>query len=684
MMYKLKKEKILIILPFIVLLAIASMFFCIPKNANIAYALEKNSVVYKKATCEVLDVVSLTYTIEEFDLANSNAYKRNVVVYFEITSDSAISNYAFGVKAEGTEELLLDMQEVTEGVQEVSYAVTNSGIYDIVCYVYDENGENLDSATITIRCDMEAPNAFATVNAMDSFQKGDTIFNVSFDITGCSDELSGQKEVYYSFNYLTPSTEYITYRKAETNQVTFEITDNGVLTVTYVDNSGNFAKIDYVFDKFDKVSPELPLISAISSSDIVNTNGFTKSYTITITYGDDEQSGTAPQQFYILNGVEFPYRGPFTIDKLDDYIIKASTRDNVDNHSLFAEISLSKTTFDTFEPIISNLKLEVDLTKEKPLSIRFIASDIHSQIDYAYIENTNVYFTLGPNNLYYAEFSFNSTASFVIHVVDKVKNDAVIHVAYNHLVDTKKMQFIENYYNIYHETDFSLYESSVVEDINDTYMELNIALMTENTQNSEFDTILRNIDNLISGDSNHTYLIESKPLYISAMITYEISDTDIADYKKGASVQLVFNALTLDNQKEYVDKTEFSKGFAEAFNLSAYHNEEILTNLTSGIEIEMNMPFGYYERSIVIINKSTEEIVSTTVYNNKIAFTLKESGDYVMVISGEKSIDKEPSKTIKVFGKLMPRATFFGIIFGTAGGAVLVIVALYIVKKRRG
>lgn len=110
----------------------------------------------------------------------------------------------------------------------------------------------------------------------------------------------------------------------------------------------------------------------------------------------------------------------------------------------------------------------------------------------------------------------------------------------------------------------------------------------------------------------------------------------------------------------------------------------MLTSLTSGIEIEMNLPFGYYERKFVIVNKATNEIVPTTIYNNQIAFTLKDSGDYVMVISGDKSIDTSVPKTVKVFGKAMPYPTFFGIIFGTLGGVIVIVGVLMIIKKKKG
>ncbi len=105
--------------------------------------------------------------------------------------------------------------------------------------------------------------------------------------------------------------------------------------------------------------------------------------------------------------------------------------------------------------------------------------------------------------------------------------------------------------------------------------------------------------------------------------------------------------------------------------------------MEKGIEIEMNLPYKYYERQFAIINKTNNEIVPSMLYNNKIVFTIKDSGDYVMVISGDKSTDNSTTKTIKVFGKPMTYATFFGIIFGTLAGAGVLIGIITIVRKRR-
>jgi hypothetical protein len=366
-------------------------------------------------------------------------------------------------------------------------------------------------------------------------------------------------------------------------------------------------------------------------------------------------------------------------------IIEAKTLDNVANASEFSQVIVDDSTFDLYMPIINSNLINIDLMKEKPYCISFTAKDSKSGVDSkkVYIEDENITVTSGANNTFYAEFLPFGKSSLVIHVPDKVGNDAIHHMVINYFGNTSISKSIESYYNTYHSLDLSIYTQNIVDAIKSEYDKLNIALIADHTQNSGFDAIFRNIDKLISGSSNHTYVIESVPNYISSSLNYKIAESDLIDYKKGDAVKLVLNAKTLDNEKTYVKLTDFSKGFAEAFNLSAYHKDTLLNNLASGIEIEMNLPYGFYEREFVIINKTTNAIVPTTIYNNQIAFTITGSGDYVMVVSGEKTVEYKEPKTIIVFGKAMPYPTFFGIIFGTLGGVIVLVGVLIIIVRKK-
>lgn len=684
-MLKLKDNKVVRIISLIFLLAIACIILTVPKS-KIAFASESALVEFSYATCDVLDVETLEYTQQVFEVENS-IYKKNIILHFQITTNGNDLEYGFGSNVEN----VFSRIPISED-KEVSYQVMESGTFNIGCFLF--SGANLiDEAMVTVKSDIDIPDNFGPKIFMDKYQSVGTYFDVTFDTFSFvdSDKLSGFKEAYYSYESKNLPSENISYRKAAEGINTFRITNNGTLFITYIDHAGNFSNDKHELNKYDSIPPQVPKIIITADSDMDFSGGYTKSYTVNIEYGKDNESGTAPQQYYVENGVTKLYTAPFkltrpsfTIDK--QITIQAKTIDKVGNSSNFVIEYISDNNFDIAMPIITSVQFNVDLTKEKPYSISFIANDLLSGMDNSkvYIEGMNLLFTSGANNTYYAEFLPFGKSSLVIHAFDKVGNDAIHHMVINYFGDTNRSKTLEKYYNTYHSLDFSLYTQNVVDTIKAAYTQLNVILMAGDTQNSQFDMQFSKIDQLILGSSNHVYIIESVPRFISSSLKYKIEETDFAEYKKGDSVKLVLNALTLDNEKNYVKLADFSKGFAEAFNLSAYYKEEMLTNLTSGIEIEMNLPFGYYERKFVILNKATNEIVPTTIYNNQIAFTLKDSGDYVMVISGDKSIDTSVPKTIKVFGKAMPYPTFFGIIFGTLGGVIVIVGVLIVIKKKKG
>ncbi|NLL56460.1 MAG: hypothetical protein GX242_04525 [Clostridiales bacterium] len=681
--------KIFRVVAIIFLLALTSMIISAPKN-KVSFASQTPTVAFSHATCENLDSNTLTYSTETFDIENSS-FKRNVTVYFDIANHYLEVYYRFGVKSQQTEELELSWIKIDEDSQEteVNYQFESSGIYDIRCYIkYGEDIEVTD--WITVKCDTDAPNELASINSMEEYQKGGTVFDVTFDTLHCSDELSGYKETYFSFTYTSSQKEHYSYRKADSGMNTFRIEDNGILAITYIDNAGNYATVEYEFDKFDKTAPLAPVIVITPDNDMAYAGGYAKSYTVTIAYGQDSQSGIAPKQYYVINGVTKEYATSFKLSNPSGLVdkqtvIRASTVDNVGNVSETTQEIILDNTFDVSTPIIRITKISIDLMSENTHTISFTATDTGSGVDNSKIKLDNIDTIIEPsaNNTYFAHFSAFGKSSCILHVSDKVGNNTLQHIVINYFGDENKAKVIEEYHNIFHSLNFSEYRESAVDDIILAYERLNNALMAENTQNSQFDTLFASIDKLIAGNSNHSYIINTKPVYISSFIKYKICESDLNDYKKGDSVELVFNALVLDEQKSYVKLAGFSKGFAEAFNLSAYFKDQLLSQLEKGIEIEMNLPYKYYERQFAIINKTNNEIVPSMLYNNKIVFTIKDSGDYVMVISGDKSTDNSTTKTIKVFGKPMTYATFFGIIFGTLAGAGVLIGIITIVRKRR-
>lgn len=685
-MYNSKNISILRILLFFILpaLLVCTVLF-LPQSQAAAHA-SAPSVVFSRATCDVLDPITLTYTTEEFDLLNSNAFRRNVKVYFEITAAGIADYYVFGITSEGGAEYTHNRVEIGADVIEASYEVTNTGIFYINCYLYDADGVLLSIASVTVRSDMDPPEAFGSVNSMTDYRNVNTVFNVIFDTSSFSDLVSGHKEAYYSFRYTGAISDYISYRKVENFPETFTINNNGLLTIVYIDNAGNYAMGEYTFDKFDTTPPQVPAIIISPDSDMIFSGGYTASYTVTINYGADTQSGRADEQYCIINGRTVRYTAPFKLDSPINYTIMAKTVDKAGNSSEYAQATVSASTFDVYEPSVNGLKFLVDLTQNNPCSVEFVSSDFHSGVDYAYIEEPYMHFAKGVMNTFRAEFTVFDKTGLVIHVVDKAGNHAIRHITLAHFGDNRRGKDIRAYYEKYHALDFADYALNVADEINAAYLSLNVAILDDQTQNSDFDAIFALIDKLISGSSNHTYVIETVPVYVSGSLNYTINEADLSDYKKGDGVRLVMNGVKIEGEKEYVKTAGFRKGFADGFNLSAYYKDEVLTGLENGIFIEMNMPYGYYERNIVIIQKSTGQIIETEVYNNKIAFTLHDSGDYVMVIGGEraKPTPREGQKTISVFGKNMPYGAFFGIVFGIGGGCAAIVVVLIVIKKKRG
>jgi hypothetical protein len=681
-MYNTRKN--IIFFTLIILIALVCVFLAIPKNESSAKAESVSTVVVSKLTRSTLDSTTLTYT-NNVEYTENNVYSKNIKIYFDITNSGDVDYYVLGVKEENGEEYTLGNVDVTETESsvEVLYSVENTGTYTITCYIYNYDYSVIASVSQLVKSDMDAPETYASVNSMTKYLIVGTTFSVNIDTSVWSDLLSGEKDLYYSFSY--DDSVLVSYTKIVATSKSFSIVNNGVLTLTYIDNAGNYATINYDFDKFDSESPTSPTINVTPNSDMDYSGGYTSSYTVEIIYGTDTEdgSGKADTQYYLLDGVTKQYVGTFIINTSKDYLIKASTIDNVGNKSDVVSVSVDGDTFDTAEPFINSIKFIVDLKNELPCSISFLSTDYESGIDYTYLEDPYVVLTPQVSNAFSASFSCYGKSGLVVHSIDKVGNDSVEHIAISYFGDSSKSEIIESYFNLYHNLDFSLYTESVIEEIDAAYDQLNVALMAESTQNSDFDTIYDEIDSLISGSSNYSYVIETVPTYLSSTIKYTVNENDFENYQMGDSLTLKLNALTLDNENTYLEMASFKTSFAEAFNLSLYYNDELVSSLENGLVIEMNMPYGYYERQFVLINMATEEVVTITTYNNKINFTMQSSGNYVMVISGEKNLtDDSTQKTISVFGKNMPYGTFFGIIFGTLGGVILIVVGLVILKKK--
>ena len=80
--------------------------------------------------------------------------------------------------------------------------------------------------------------------------------------------------------------------------------------------------------------------------------------------------------------------------------------------------------------------------------------------------------------------------------------------------------------------------------------------------------------------------------------------------------------------------------------------------------------------------------VGVEIKNNVIIFNVKNSGEYVLVISGNKAISGNndvSEKTIEVFGNVLKQSTFFAIVGSIAAVTILVVGALVflLIRKNR-
>ena len=670
------------------ILILAFAVLIIPKTNN--YANATSYVTFDEITCSQFDFNTWDY-IDDVPISDTNYYK-NLKVKFNIDNSSDLAKYyCFGIATDGNQEFINSPINITiTGIVPVYYQITEDGNYQITIYVYNEDNQQIGASTAqNVKSDVTMPNEFAEVNYMTSYFSEGGQFNVKINSLYANDELSGLDCVYYAFDYKNENLTDINHTKIVGNYATFGITDNGTLSVWYFDKAGNMKLIDYEFDRFDFVAPSQPQITVEPISDIDKTNGYTKGYRVTIDYpGDNENgSGLNLQQYYKLNDLEVVYTDYFLIVDQKIYTIKAKAQDKAGNYSEEATVNISSNSFDNIAPSINNLKIYIDLKNALSFTIQFVGEDSQSGIDYAYIDglDTEVRFVAGINNSYRADFDAFKHNSVAVHVVDNVGNDMMSQVSFNYIGGTYSDK-LQEYHKEYSELVWDSYNASTQSAINKKYSSLNNYLITNNTQNTDFDKLFAEMDKLILGTNNYTYIIKNVPNYISSNIKYEIEASDIADYKKGDNIKLYFETIAIDNASEYVSKAEFKKGFCEGFSLNAYHYDTLLENLSKGINIEMLMPNGYSSRQIALFDANTGEKIDIVIYNSStINFTMKGSQDFVMVIQGDTQRDETQlptPKTIKIFGKSLSYGVFFGVVFGTLGGVIIIIGVMIILRRR--
>ena len=602
----------------------------------------------------------------------SGTYSKDVEITFNVGS---ASYYKIDVDVDGV---------ITEGIKtaapsdgKVLYKVHRSGVVTATLYAYDEGEALSGSASKTVKSDNADPVA-PTHTEMDRYYKPGSVYNVNINLNEVSDLHSGRGKIYYSLSTDKSSLIEVTNSDA----VTLSISDKTTVYLYVFDNAKNCVVEEYVFDKFDGTAPAKPEITVTPISDLTKTNGYTSGYEVEINYGFDTESGIK-NRFYFVNDAKNEYNGAFTLDRAAEYKIRAYSADACGNISEETSVKIAADAFDNDAPSIINATAIYDLTQEKPVKLRVEARDTQSGIKEISAAGGEV-FAESSAGVYELYFDCYGVPSVVINATDKVGNVSFQHVAFNYFNDKNFSDKLKFYSASYRNADFSEYTENAVEKINAAFAKLNVLVSSDLTTSEDFDSCFKDIDELMSGKGSFSYVIEKAPTYLSGALTYTVNGGDFDGYKKGDEIKLTF--ASVGNSDDFLKNSGFDKGFCENFALNVFYNGELQKSLSNGLKISMNMPVGFYERNYALFNADTGEKVEIKLINNKIEFTLTESGNYSLVISGASTptTNVSASKGVTVFGHRLSLAAFLGTVIGGVVVAAAGIAVVIIVFKKRG
>ncbi len=667
-MDKLNIKRSVLIFNIFCFLAIAGFVAGLNFATNVGFAADLPEPTVTAVTDAYFTDGEITYTRENY----SGNYSKDVEITFDLAS---ASYYKIDVTVN---DVLIEGSKTaapTEG--NVTYKVSQSGVVTVTLYAYDNSGELSGSVSKTVKSDNVAPET-PTHTKMDKYYKTGSVYNVNINLNEVSDLHSGRGNIYYSLSTDKSSLIEVTNSDA----VTLSISEKTTVYLYVFDNAKNCVVEEYVFDKFDGNAPAKPEITVTPISDLTKTNGFTSGYEVEINYGFDTESGIK-NRYCFVNDARSEYNGAFTIDRAAEYEIRAYSADACGNISEEATVKIAADAFDNDAPSIINATVIYDLTQEKPVKLRVEARDTQSGIKEITVADGEV-FSESSEGVYELYFDCYGVSSVVINATDKVGNVSVQHVAFNYFNDKNFSDKLKSYSASYLNADFSEYTANAVEKINAAFAKLNVLISSDLTSSEDFDNCFKEIDELMSGKSSFSYVMEKAPTYLSGALTYTVNDVDFAGYKKGDEIKLTF--ASVGNANDFLKASGFNKGFSENFTLNVFYNGELQKSLSNGLKISMNMPVGFYERNYALFNADTGEKVDITLINNKIEFTLTESGNYSLVISGASTptTNVSASKGVTVFGHRISLAAFLGTVIGGVVVAAAGIAVVITVFKRRG
>jgi hypothetical protein len=668
------------------LCALAACVFSFAPEAGYAYA---------DAVCVSADSVTATYMTgvngvnAEYSYNQTyvpeRGYAKDVKAVFSVTSDYYRFTYTLG----GTDVDESVCETPSDG--KAVFHADKTGEYNVTCYACsDASGQTeLGSCSAAFRNDADAP-SLPDIAAMDEWLAVGTVYDAEVDWGLCADAVSGIYGIYYYFVYDDGTkTDAVSVNVLTAGKSLLEIKGKCRLFAVCYDKAGNAAQKVYGFDRYDGVKPPQPSYTVTPDRDVTL---YAKSYTVTITYCEDAESGLADRQYYLLNGVNYEYDGSVICDKQMNYRLDIYALDNAGNRSDYVEINIANTEFDVTPPYVNNLSRSVDVTSGSGIyTVSFIGSDYgESGISSAYLETADKYFTkktYGAYDLYSVSFDCYKMSALAVKVCDYAGNVTTVYTVTDYFSDEEISSAVKSCAELYPTIDSALYTETLFEDIASAYTKLNTLLSASGTEKADILSAAADIKAYVSTGIITSYQIDSVPDYASCAVNFTVSDTDFPEAKKGDTVALSIAKAESDG-KDYVSAAGFEKGFSDYFVLTVTYNGSALGYpLETGLLVRMNMPKNYYDRNVALIDISNGEKQTATVSNNQIGFYVRKTSTYALVIEGGKAVtgNTTEEKTITVFGNKIKLSTFFtvvGVTGGIAAAAVAGIIVILVKKKK--
>ncbi|MBR1747855.1 MAG: hypothetical protein IJ735_06580, partial [Clostridia bacterium] len=606
------------------------------------------------------------YTRKDYLSDVGTAYRKDWRVVFNVGQN----DYRVTVSVDGGEEIDVTDVTVKEG-EEVLYRVNSSGIVTVKAYILS-SGVRTGETSFTVRSDENAPSADVLEEMTEWYPVGRE-YTVKVDLSAFSDDLSGRGRGFYRIG----EGAWTEIDNIDAGLLTFPISDVTTMSLLFFDAAGNVTRTERTFDKFDSTPPPAPEVTVTKN---VPEQRYARYYTVEADYFPDGQSGLTEPKKYYLNGKEKVYDGPFVLDESKGYLLQFYAEDLVGNRSLTtAEIAAA--SFDREAPTVSSFTVEIDLRSDPICKVSVSASDALSGVKRVYFRDSGSYLNQVTENGYTTELSCYGIDRLVLVVEDAVQNVTYEYYPLNLFGDREYSDKIHSYANRYAALDKSAYTDKALADIESAYTELNVVCASLASTKTDFDVAAARVDAAFSPD-DVVYTIEKEGKYLSGMAECEVTLSDIPGRRIGSAVSVVFRAGEADDS--YVSRAEFSTGFTEGFSIRLYSDgREITEDLAHGIRVRLNLPVGYYDRSYCLFSQGGK--IAGEVVNNKLDFVLPKGGDCILVVSGSKSAttSREPD-SVSVFGRRLSYGAFFGTVFGTIGGAALLIGGILLFVKLRG